>query len=158
MIWFILTQLVTWEIRTEMTHKIRATILYPQYREIGVNLRRLKALGQTNSKFSRQIIVNQSWSGGPQKRADSYFPPEDQVRLVRLVSHGEHLYHYVSYFFLMLVIFSIYRIHQQDLKSVINVSKLSPTTMSSQFWMNHPKEIWWCWWLVSDVGDFFECW
>ena len=27
--------------------------------------------------------------GGPQKRADSYFPPEDGVRLVRLVSHGE---------------------------------------------------------------------
>ena len=26
---------------------------------------------------------------GTQKRADSYFPPEDRVRLVRLVSHGE---------------------------------------------------------------------
>ena len=27
--------------------------------------------------------------GGAQKRADSYFPPEDRVRLVRLVSHGK---------------------------------------------------------------------
>ena len=26
---------------------------------------------------------------GVRKRADSYFPPEDRVRLVRLVSHGE---------------------------------------------------------------------
>ena len=28
-------------------------------------------------------------SAGRRKRADSYFPPEDRVRLVRLVSHGE---------------------------------------------------------------------
>ena len=28
-----------------------------------------------------------SVKGGPQKRADSYFPPEDRVRLVRLVSN-----------------------------------------------------------------------
>jgi len=27
--------------------------------------------------------------GGVRKGADSYFPPEDRVRLVRLVSHGE---------------------------------------------------------------------
>ena len=30
-----------------------------------------------------------SKSGGVRKGADSYFPPEDRVRLVRLVSHGE---------------------------------------------------------------------
>ena len=28
-------------------------------------------------------------TGGRRKGADSYFPPEDRVRLVRLVSHGE---------------------------------------------------------------------
>ena len=28
-------------------------------------------------------------TGGVRKGADSYFPPEDRVRLVRLVSHGE---------------------------------------------------------------------
>ena len=28
-------------------------------------------------------------TAGTQKRADSYFPQEDRVRLVRLVSHGE---------------------------------------------------------------------
>ena len=32
------------------------------------------------------MVENQA---GTQKRADSYFPPEDRVRLVRLVSHGE---------------------------------------------------------------------
>ena len=28
-------------------------------------------------------------TAGTRKRADSYFPPEERVRLVRLVSHGE---------------------------------------------------------------------
>ena len=28
-------------------------------------------------------------TAGVRKGADSYFPPEDRVRLVRLVSHGE---------------------------------------------------------------------
>ncbi len=44
----------------------------------------------------RQIIINVFYhfigdpnDAGVRKGADSYFPPEDRVRLVRLVSHGE---------------------------------------------------------------------
>ena len=34
-------------------------------------------------------IIIDPFTGGVRKGADSYFPPEDRVRLVRLVSHGE---------------------------------------------------------------------
>ena len=36
---------------------------------------------------SRRSGAKSNISGGPQKRADSYFPREDRVRLVRLVSN-----------------------------------------------------------------------
>ena len=39
--------------------------------------------------ISVSISSNSIGAGGRRKGADSYFPPEDRVRLVRLVSHGE---------------------------------------------------------------------
>ena len=41
------------------------------------------------TKIAEKLLVLSRFWGGAQKRADSYFPPEDRVRLVRLVSHGE---------------------------------------------------------------------
>ena len=43
-----------------------------------------------NSETLQDLTISAGIAlGGAQKRADSYFPQEDRVRLVRLVSHGE---------------------------------------------------------------------
>ena len=46
-------------------------------------------LYKTVQNFPLNSFLRQLSGAGTQKRADSYFPPEDRVRLVRLVSHGE---------------------------------------------------------------------
>ena len=85
---------------------------------------------------------------GRRKWADSYFPPEDRVRLVRLVSHGEHLYHYVSYFFLMLVIFFT--------ESTNKISNRSSTSQSCHQQRCPPNSGWTTQKKYGDVGDLFQ--